>query len=86
MTSLCLLVFGVHKSYEPRGAILITCSHPGEDRIWTIQGVYNGSFKDHILSTLGWLYLEVGRLLVRSCTGSGSELSVSSGHLRVRMT
>ena len=30
-------------------------NHPEVDRIWGICGIHHGSFKDNILSTLGWL-------------------------------
>ena len=33
-----------------------TYNHAEVDRIWGIEGIYQGSFKDHIRSTSGWLY------------------------------
>ena len=32
-------------------------NHPEVDRIWDIQEIHDGSLKDHILSTPGWLQL-----------------------------
>ena len=32
-------------------------SHPEVDRVSGIQGMYKGSFKDHILSTPAWLQI-----------------------------
>ena len=28
---------------------------PQVDRLWVMYGIYQGSFKDHVLSTPGWL-------------------------------
>ena len=33
-----------------------TYNHAEVDRTWGIQGIYHGSFKDHILITPGWPY------------------------------
>ena len=33
---------------------LNTYNHPEVDRIWGIEFICSGSFKDHILSTPGW--------------------------------
>ena len=32
-------------------------SHPEVDTIWIVSGIYAGLFKDHLLSTPGWLYV-----------------------------
>ena len=40
---------------------LLMYSHPEVGRIWSMSGIYHGSFKDHILSTPGWLYLFGGK-------------------------
>ena len=33
------------------------CNHPEVERIWSIFRIYQGSSKDHILSTSRWLYV-----------------------------
>ena len=37
-------------------------NHPEVNRIWVIGRICYGSFKDHILSTPGWLYVNRGSI------------------------
>ena len=48
---------GVLKS-KPRVSIILENYHnPEVDGIWAIQGIHEGSLKDHVLPTPGWLYI-----------------------------
>ena len=42
-------------AWRPRAVTVY--NHPEVDRIWITQGIARGSFKDHSLSTPGWLCL-----------------------------
>ena len=44
------VLLGVAKNGQAHGY-----NHPELDRIWVISTIFQGSFKDHILSTPGWL-------------------------------
>ena len=40
----------------PGGSGPWVCNHPEVDRLWVMSEISYGSFKDHLLSTPGWLY------------------------------